>query len=198
MIDRDLTSREKKAIQTKNRIYECALKLIRKEGFDNVAVGDICKAAEVSVGLFYYYFPSKNDIIFEVYKRADNYFQNEIKASIKTDDFPEKVAEYMRRYIGFVDKDGIDLIRNLYIPTNTLFTEKGRAMQLVLEMIIKEGQEAEQIDSSKSPKDWVLFIFTVLRGIVFDWCLYKGEYNIDSKAEPFIEMVVQHISLKKD
>lgn len=196
MTGKEPTSRELKALQTKNRIYESALKLIQRDGFDNVAIGDICKAAEVSVGLFYYYFPSKNDIIFELYKRADDYFKKEIKEGLKTDDYPGKVREYMKGYIAFVEKDGIDLVRNLYIPTNTLFIEKGRGMQVVLETVIREGQEAGQIDRKMSAQETVTFIFTVLRGIVFDWCLYNGEYDLPERAQPFIEMVVSHIILE--
>jgi len=195
MAEKEPTSRELKAIQTKNRIYETALELIQRDGFDNVAIGDICKAAQISVGLFYYYFPSKNDILFELYKRADDYFNHDIKNSLKTDDYPGKIREYMNGYITFVNKDGIDLIRNLYIPTNTFFIEKGRGMQMVLERVIREGQAAGQIDSRMTPEESVTFIFTILRGIIFDWCLYNGGYDLPEKAQPFIEMVVSHFTL---
>jgi len=194
MREKELTSRELKAIQTKNRIYKTALELIERDGFDKVAIGDICKAAEVSVGLFYYYFPSKNDILYEIYKQADNYFDTEIKNGLKPNSYPDKIREYMESYIKFVSDDGIDLIRNLYIPTNTFFIEKGRGMQRVLKILIEEGQAVGQISDHMRPDDLVLYIFTVLRGIAFDWCLYSGDYDLIKKAEPFIDMVVSYIS----
>ncbi|MBI9107663.1 MAG: TetR/AcrR family transcriptional regulator [Spirochaetales bacterium] len=193
MISKEPTSRELKAIQTKNRIYDCALKLIERDGFDNVAIGDICKAAEVSVGLFYYYFPSKNDIIFELYKRADDYFLYEIKKRILSDDTPGRLREYLRSYIEFVENNEIELIRNLYVPTNTSFIEKGRGMQLVLETVIRDGQSAGEIDEARSPSEWVRFIFTVMRGIIFDWCLYEGAYDLKAYSESFIEMLIQRL-----
>jgi AcrR family transcriptional regulator len=190
MISKAPTSRELKAINTKNKIYDCAIKLIESNGFDNVVITDICKAAEVSVGLFYYYFPSKNDIIFELYKRADNYFLNEIRKRIISDDTFGKIREYLQSYIEFVKNDGIELVRNLYIPTNTRFIEKGRGMQLVLETLIRDGQKTGDIDASKNPSEWVRFVFTVMRGIIFDWCLYDGAYELEKYAESFIEMII--------
>lgn len=49
-----------KAVQRK--IYDCAISLFEKNGFENVKVNDICTAADVSTGTFYYYFPSKESI----------------------------------------------------------------------------------------------------------------------------------------
>ena len=193
MTDKEPTSRELKAIQTKNRIYESAIKLIEQHGFEHVAIGDICKAAEVSVGLFYYYFPSKNDIIFELYRRADDYFLTEVRKRTSGGSYPEKLRGYLRCYIEFVDNDGIELIKNLYVPTNTRFIEKGRGMQLVLEAIIREGQSCGKIDDLRTPPEWVRFIFTVLRGIVFDWCLYDGSYDLIEYSEPFIDVLIDRM-----
>ena len=49
-----------KAVQRK--IYSCAIDLFQKNGFENVKVNDICAAADVSTGTFYYYYPSKESI----------------------------------------------------------------------------------------------------------------------------------------
>lgn len=49
-----------KAVQRK--IYDCAIDLFEEKGFENVKVNDICAAADVSTGTFYYYFPSKESI----------------------------------------------------------------------------------------------------------------------------------------
>lgn len=193
MEEKNQTSRDLKAIETKNRIYECALQLIEEKGFDRVSISEIASAAGVSVGLFYYYFPSKKAVLNEIYKRADHYFQHDIARDFEGRGSLEKISIYIRTYISFVESDGIDLIRNLYIPTNTFFIEEGRSMQLVLAELIRQGQEAGDISAMRDPQQWVLFIFTVLRGIVFDWCLYGGGYDLHEKTTPYIEMITSFL-----
>ena len=55
------TKRQEQARETKNRIYNSAIELMEKEGFDNITIADIREKAGVSVGAFYHYFASKND-----------------------------------------------------------------------------------------------------------------------------------------
>lgn len=51
-----------KAELTKQRIFESALALFTKKGFENVSVEQITKNAGTSKGNFYTYFSTKSDI----------------------------------------------------------------------------------------------------------------------------------------
>jgi AcrR family transcriptional regulator len=45
---------------------QAAMALWRTNGYANTTVADICRAAGVSKALFYFYFPRKEDVLFEV------------------------------------------------------------------------------------------------------------------------------------
>jgi len=47
-------------------LVQAAMALWRTQGYANTTVADICIAAGVSKGLFYFYFPRKEDVLFEV------------------------------------------------------------------------------------------------------------------------------------
>jgi len=51
---------------THRRIYDVALDLFEEHGFDNVSVGQIAKAARISVPTFYAHYPSKEHVIMQV------------------------------------------------------------------------------------------------------------------------------------
>ncbi len=189
------TSRDLQAKLTKEKIYSNAIKLIRKKGFENISVSEICDKSDVSIGTFYYYFKTKQDILFEIYKKADDYFENTVYENLKSDNHLEKVREYLFYYIKFVEDDGIDMIKHLYIPDNKLFVKKGRAMQTILEDIIAKGQLKKQISDRMSPEEAVRFSFVVMRGVVFDWALNDGSYDIVENAEPFIDSVCDYLSV---
>lgn len=51
---------------TKRMLVQAAMALWRTNGYANTTVADICTAAGVSKALFYFYFPRKEDVLFEV------------------------------------------------------------------------------------------------------------------------------------
>ncbi|WP_277408524.1 TetR/AcrR family transcriptional regulator [Lacrimispora xylanisolvens] len=51
--------------KTHSRIVECALKLFREEGYDNVTIQEICQNSKITKSTFYYHFPSKESLIEE-------------------------------------------------------------------------------------------------------------------------------------
>src|ERR1700742_1681337 len=51
---------------TKRSLVQAAMALWRTNGYANTTVADICRAAGVSKALFYFYFPRKEDVLFDV------------------------------------------------------------------------------------------------------------------------------------
>ena len=52
--------------ETKRSLVAAATALWRANGYTRTTVADICRAAGVSKALFYFYFPRKEDVLFEV------------------------------------------------------------------------------------------------------------------------------------
>lgn len=52
--------------ETKRSLVQAAMALWRTNGYASTTVADICRAAGVSKALFYFYFPRKEDILFDV------------------------------------------------------------------------------------------------------------------------------------
>src|SRR5918911_669413 len=52
--------------ETKRMLVQAAMALWRTNGYATTTVAEICKAAGVSKALFYFYFPRKEDVLFEV------------------------------------------------------------------------------------------------------------------------------------
>jgi AcrR family transcriptional regulator len=63
---RRATFQRAKSHQTKRMLVQAAMALWRTKGYATTTVADICTAAGVSKALFYFYFPRKEDVLFEV------------------------------------------------------------------------------------------------------------------------------------
>ncbi|BCN31158.1 TetR/AcrR family transcriptional regulator [Anaeromicropila herbilytica] len=185
-----LTSRKLQAEATKNKLYQVAIELLEKEGFEKLKVEDVCKAAGVSIGSFYNYFSSKYDILSEIFIRADQYFEEEVKDSIKEGSTLDKILEYFDYYAKYNQNVGIDIMKQLYTSNNKIFTQKGRYMQELLKQIISDGQETGEISTTSSPEEICEFLFIAARGVAYDWCIHDGEYNIEEYMHQYMMKLI--------
>ena len=55
--------RERRAAETRIRLFRCALQLFAERGFSNVTVEDITEAADVGKGTFFNYFETKDHVL---------------------------------------------------------------------------------------------------------------------------------------
>lgn len=62
-----MTDLSPKGRQTRQHIYDTAIKLFREQGYDEATMRDIAREADVSIGLTYRYFARKEDIVMAFY-----------------------------------------------------------------------------------------------------------------------------------
>jgi TetR/AcrR family transcriptional regulator, fatty acid metabolism regulator protein len=190
MIQKSFTKRKLQAIKSKEYIYQIAMELINKKGFDNVTIKDICIKAGVSIGAYYHYFSSKEAIFYEIYKIADDYFKNKVSKQLVQESSVDQIIFFFRIYANYNNNQGLDAISQLYNSKNKLFIAKGRYMHLLLEKIIKEGQEKNEIKNEMLPKDMADYLFIVARGIVYDWVLHDNSYNLENKMVEYLNRLI--------
>lgn len=190
MQQKKLTSRQTQAIETRNKIYNTAYDMMEKKGFDNITIEEISKKAGVSVGAFYHYFKSKSDILFEIYQRADDYFKETVIPKLKSKNAPEQMVEFFKYYAVYSEQTGSEFTKHLYNTDNKFFLKKGRYMQTSLQDIIRTGQENNQILKDMTPEDIAEILFIAGRGVIFDWCLHEGQYDLKEKMDVLFTRLV--------
>lgn len=190
MTQKSITKRQEQALETKNRIYSAAIDLMDQNGFDNITIADISKKAGVSVGAFYHYFTSKNDILAEIFHKADEYFSTQVISGLKMESTPDKIVEYFDHYAKFNLASGVEMTQQLFNPKIKFFIRKDRPMLTILEDLIQEGQERGEIRADEDAEELARFLFVMARGIVFEWGLYDGSYDLEVTMHKYIESLV--------
>lgn len=186
-----LTKRQIQAQNTHDKIYNIAIELIESKGFENITVAEICEAANVSIGSFYNYFKSKHDILDNIFRLADDYFLNVVSHNLNEGSSHEKIIKFFHYYGDYNLDRGIDFVKQLYTGKNNLFATKGRPMQAVLQKIIEEGQSTGEISIDMTSEEIVKFLFIAIRGVVYDWCLHDGEYDLSSAIDNYVTLLVK-------
>lgn len=185
-----LTNRQIQALNTKNKLYNAAVKLLESNGYQNIRIEDICKEAGVSVGSFYTHFNSKNDILVEIFKRADDYFRDEVTKSLENKSIPDKVIDYFDCYAKYNECLGIDMVKQLFTFDNKMFITEGRYMQSLLHEIVIEAQKEGKINLDISYTELTKQLFIVARGVIYDWCLNDGKHNLRETMRNFIKRML--------
>src|SRR5580704_3913480 len=72
-----------KSEETRARIVNAALGSFRKRGFEAATMRDIAEEAGVATGAAYYYFPSKDAIVIDFYRRSCDEMQPKIEEALK-------------------------------------------------------------------------------------------------------------------
>lgn len=188
-----MNSRSIQAQKTKEKLYNTSIKLFRSKGFDNVTIQDIAKAANVSVGLFYNYYKSKNDILNQKFIIADEIFKNFVEKEVKGSTEKEKIKNYMLFYIDFVENHPFDFVKVLYNNSNSLFIKEGRAMQTLLDPLIEAGIKNGEITVSMSVEEINEFLYQAMRGLIFHWCLHDGSFDIHERAEKYLGLMIKSL-----
>jgi len=190
MNEQKLTSRQIQAKATKNKIYQVSIELLKKKGYEDLKVEDICKNAGVSVGSFYNYFKSKNDILMEIFKIADDYFENEVESRLNSTNSLNQIVEFFDYYANYNVLIGIDTMKQLYTFNNKMFVQKGRFMQTLLQEIISKGQSKNQISSIMTIEEISNYLFIAARGIAYDWCIHDGNYDLKEFMHNYFSKLV--------
>lgn len=97
----NLTMRQRKKLQTRQRISAAATVLFLERGFDGVTVAEVAEAAEVSAMTVFNYFPRKEDLFLDRIPEAVELFAGAVRDR-RADDCP--VAAVHRVVIELIDQ----------------------------------------------------------------------------------------------
>jgi AcrR family transcriptional regulator len=92
-----------KASQT--QLLAISLELLREKGFESTTMRDIAKAAGMSLGAFYYYYPSKDNIVLDYYRQVQD--QHAVQVTPRVAENPS-----LRERLGLIMHTKLDILAN--------------------------------------------------------------------------------------
>jgi len=124
--------------KTKEKLLATANDLIWQSSYGSVSVDDICKAADVKKGSFYYYFPSKSELAVAVMEESYLEFESGMSAIFSADVSPILEFENLINFIYEKQKEALDKYGRV---CGCPFTSLGSEMVGNEEIIQKKADE---------------------------------------------------------
>ncbi len=195
MILKHLTNQQLHSIEVKNRIYETAAKLLRTYDYNYLTIRHICKEANVSIGAFYHHFENKDDLLsyFFIYGIKDYLDKNAVETS---DDVVQNIINLYDVYFSFCLKNGIEFLTNYYTTKNKGIYIRGKHDKKQLERMPIIEKSIEYINIAKrdgflkeeySSNEIMEDVAVIAKGIIFDWCLADGSFDLKSEGFKLIK-----------
>jgi AcrR family transcriptional regulator len=177
-----------RSVATKGALIHSAMALWRANGYATTTVADICRAAGVSKPLFYFYFPRKEDVLFEAgVLSTEDAYRTARALLTKPYDLSGLITETLRALERTMQRHPPELIFEAVLegyrhdqPTNT----EGRAPDVISTLLVEIFDRA--VADGKLPAafdvDRVAFVAQTLIGEgVRHWA--AGKYGQRSFAE---------------
>ena len=170
-----LTSRQQLALETKDKIYQAAIRVINEKGYDHVSIEDITTEANVAKGSFYTHFNSKADIIFYNVQKSDCLYECAYrKAVAEQTEFVPLLMEFIHLSYTENEKRGKGIIRaniaNYFSFPDYDFYNKDRALLRCLGQIVEFGKKEKVLDSTVPTDLYVEELLSTMIGAEVLWC----------------------------
>ncbi len=183
---------ETKGQRTKQQLYHCAMELFREKGYDHVSVNEIVRKAGLAKGSFYNYFDTKADIITEMLRHYDDYYDTVSAQLDPSWSVEHRLRQMIQAACQFTQEViGLDLIRALYtqeIAGNGQRVDdlnEKRTLFHILLQLLEEGQRTGECCSTMAAQELAILILRGIRSTFFEWCCKGGDIDLTEETMYF-------------
>ncbi|MCQ2431837.1 MAG: TetR/AcrR family transcriptional regulator [Clostridia bacterium] len=174
----------KNARNTKSRIVDAAWKLFYELGYENTTIEEIIFESGTSRGSFYHYFSGKDALLGSMAYLFDEKYE-ELSGTLDPEENRlDTLFSLTHELFAMIEQRvDIDLLTRLYATQLTQngekqFLDRSRTYYRLLRRLISEGQTRGEITKTKSVNEILRLYAMCERGILYDWCLCRGEYSL--------------------
>ncbi len=143
---------QERSRETRRRLVEVGRRLWQTQGFANTTVEEICAAAGVAKGTFYFYFPRKEDLLVEIGLHTTRRVGQELEEQLESDRptsevLLDTIGQLARRTARTPKPMLLEVIYELYGRTRDWSEIRADRVDLrsVLEAIFERGHDRGEI-----------------------------------------------------
>jgi TetR/AcrR family transcriptional regulator, cholesterol catabolism regulator len=196
--NKKLTPKKIQAMQTRQKIFDTAIKLYMKKGYEKVTVDEICKNSGFSKGAFYNYFNSKDQVIYEHFIKIDKYYEEAFKRFPQDASSQDKLDLFVREITTYICENyGKAIMKVIYQSqlgpskkTSPISNQK-RALYRIINAIVLEGQGEGKIRSDLDSLIVTERIVNCIRGLLYDWCIHDNNYDLQEAGSQIAKIIFE-------
>jgi len=200
MSELEISRRERKKDETRQRIFLHAIRLFRERGFEATTVDDITADADVARGTFFNYFPKKESVLAYLSEQRlvdAEAAAGEVLAASKP--AREKLVEiYARAASAYEDDRELskyvfgELLRRAFSPVEDI----GSRWDQIVCQVIEQGQKTGELRGDLEPQRAIGVLTGAYYALLFMWihCPERLEFDLQNELRARINLVVDGLA----
>jgi len=197
----ELSRRERRSAELRERIFHSALELFATKGYTETTVGDITEAADVGKGTFFNYFPSKEHMLTAFGEMQLAKLESVIREAKRS---KQPMPELLRGLVMRMTEEPIRnpaIVRALLQANLSSVSVRGTMLQIhdrnraLVGELIRYGQERGEIRSDLPAEEIAQVWRQMVFGTLMFWSLI-GDATLPARIETAIHMLWEGIASK--
>lgn len=176
------TKQQQKSKETKERIFQAAKEILRKNGYENLSIKNICEVAGVSNGSFYHHFQSKDDLLSYHLEEQPSINPGLLDIPSNKETAKKAIVEVYLNYASYCEVLGVDFIAGYYHTRNQSLNPDIRTERpypiVTVQQYLEKAVAAKAIQLKLSVDEVVTDIRMLVIGNAFEWALRNGEVDM--------------------
>lgn len=170
----------------KTVLFNKAMELFRRHGYDNVTIQQICRESHVTRNAFYYYFDSKDALLSSYFENIPD-FTEALLAKVPA--FPndwERLWYIFEAHIKLIENEGLSICRafiKVNIDGNGEFLTKYYVSETVTIPLLRSCQQSGKVRNLMEPSQLIYLATRMIAGILLAWCCKSGQFDLTASSK---------------
>jgi AcrR family transcriptional regulator len=191
-----MSLREKKKIETRNKIFEVAGRLFKEKGFENATVDEITREAEIGKGTFFNYYPTKQALLVDFVKQKEelvyDLVRNELKKNTLIQNKIKKVLVLVARS-NEKDKELTKLFVFEHLRHYGYEERKSSSLNNLIYELLEKGAEKGEVKKSFDRKSAADILTATYFHSLMEWLWSNSDLSFSEDISRKIDMIFDGI-----
>ena len=185
--------REDKKHDIENKILIAMHDLTSTKSYKDITIRDLCKYANISIGTYYNYFKSKDDILIKAMENASEKTKQSANLFDSEDDIAN-IVNYLNMQSSISNNLSVEWLSEIY--RMFLFNEGSFILDddsinfKTIQPIVLKGQNSGVFSTKYSDHELSSLVLKIILGNHYSWCMQKGAFDLKSRLEKDVLFVL--------
>lgn len=187
-----LSKQQQKSLETKTRIFQAAKRILKKSGYEDLSIKNICEEAGVSNGSFYHHFKTKDDLLSYYIEEQPGINPDLLDLPSDAEEAKKTIVYVYINYVHYCEELGVDFMSNYYTPKNQSLNPLIRTERpypiITVHNYLQKCLDAGIVRLNQPLDEVTTDIRMLVIGNVFEWCLKQGNADFEGNMKRSLEI----------
>ncbi len=174
---------QQKSKETKERIFRAAKRILKKKGYEELSIKNICEEAGVSNGSFYHHFKTKDDLLSYYIEEQPSIRPELLELPKDAAEAKAAIVQVYLNYVRYCRELGVEFMAGYYNPKNQALNAVIRTKRpypiMTVQAYVEKALAAGRIGLNVEIEAFTTDVRMIVIGNVFEWCLRDGQTDFE-------------------